>query len=162
MDGLIQVQKYLFRNYRHLPIGQPTTQKLHKLLAGSLFLDAGRYRTHDVQLGSFQPPHFYAIAEQMKNWEADYKERTRHAKNTEQKIELCAWLMHRFLWIHPFFDYNGRVARLLGELFLLQNKLPVIPFRAVSRLGFVKAVKMATANQDLSALIKLMTKQLPK
>ncbi len=162
MDNLIQVQKFLFRNYRQLPIGEYTVKQLHKLLALNLFADAGNYRTHDVQLGHFEPPHFYAVAEQMSNWEADYHERQQHAKNTKQKIELCAWLMHRFLWVHPFFDYNGRVSRLLGELFLLQNKLPIIPFHSVARIDFVKAVKIATAKQDLSALTQLMTRQLKR
>lgn len=34
-------------------------------------------------------------------------------------ISLLAWFQHRFVWIHPFNDYNGRVARLLTNLLLL-------------------------------------------
>jgi len=64
--------------------------------------------------------------------------------------------MHRFLWIHPFFDYNGRVSRLLGELCLLQLKLPIVSFRSTKRIDFVKAVKEATNTNDLALLVQLV------
>ena len=92
----------------------------------------------------------------MSNWEKDYKERFEHAHTRDEKIELCAWLIHRLLWIHPFFDYNGRVARLLGELFLLRNGFPVVSYRATKRTDFVKAVKEATNTGDLSLLEQLI------
>lgn len=110
----------------------------------------------DVELGIYKPPPFYKVPEHMKNWEEDYTERRKHAKTRTQKIELCAWLVHRFLWIHPFFDYNGRVSRLIGALYLLQNKLPLVSFRAVRRVDFVKAVKEATQTGDLDLLMQLI------
>lgn len=156
MDSLVKVQQYVFRRYRALPIGEETVKCLHKLLASKLFAGAGTYRKHDVELGAYTPPPFYRVQEYMRNWEDDYKERHRHAKTRTQKIELCAWLIHRFLWIHPFFDYNGRISRLIGELYLLQSDLPVVSFRAIRRADFVKAVKKATQDSDLSLLVRLL------
>ncbi len=156
MDNLINVQKYVFRNYHTLQINQETVVQLHTLLAGNLFEEAGTYRKHDVELGVFKPPAYFKLAEHMKNWEADYKERRAHARTHEAKIELCAWLIHRFLWIHPFFDYNGRMSRILGELYLLQNNFPAISFHSIARVDFVKAVKEATRTGDLHLLVQLI------
>jgi len=39
-------------------------------------------------------------------------------------IELAAALHQRFVFIHPFVDGNGRVARLLMNLALLRNGYP--------------------------------------
>ncbi|MBI2483980.1 Fic family protein [Candidatus Uhrbacteria bacterium] len=157
MDNLINVQKYLFRNYQNLSINQRTIKHLHKLLTANLFEEGGNYRKHNVELGSFEPPTYFKVPQYMMDWEEDYKERRKHTRTQEQKIELCAWLIHRFLWIHPFFDYNGRISRLIGELFLLKNKFPVVTFQSVKRVDFVRAVKKATECgdlNDLSGLIK--------
>lgn len=156
MDNLIKVQKYLFRNYQKLPINENTAKRLHKLLASNLFDEAGQYRVHNIELGAYTPPSYFEVSAHMKNWEADYFERKKHAKTKQQKIELCAWAIHRFLWIHPFFDYNGRISRLLGELFLLKNNFPIVTFQAVKRIDFVQAVKYATDTNGLSKLIALV------
>ncbi|OHB19274.1 MAG: hypothetical protein A2666_02660 [Parcubacteria group bacterium RIFCSPHIGHO2_01_FULL_47_10b] len=93
----------------------------------------------------------------MKEWEEDLFERIQHAKTKDDHISSCAWLMHRFLWIHPFFDYNGRVSRLLGELYLLRSNLPVVDFQSTKRTDFVKAMKEATKSGDLSLLETLIS-----
>lgn len=160
MDNLVNVQKYVFRNYKKLPIGEAIAQKLHGFLAGSLFEEAGQYRKHDVELGAFQPPHYFQVREHMRNWEADYKERKSYARIKDAHIDLCAWLIHRFLWIHLFFDYNGRISRLLGALYLLQNNFQIIPFQAVARVDFVKAVTRATTTNDLILLKQLIAGQI--
>jgi fido (protein-threonine AMPylation protein) len=96
LDNLINVQKFVFRNYKKLEIGEGTAQRIHKLLAGNLFEEAGKYRAHDIVLGDFEPPHYFRISEHMKNWENDHKERSKYLGEND-KLELCAWLVHRFL-----------------------------------------------------------------
>lgn len=159
MDNLAKVQKYVFRNFKKLPIGNTTAKRLHQLLAATLFAEAGNYRRHDVQLGEFRPPQYVIVPQYMDDWERDYHERLKHIAGSDP-VELCAWLMHHFLWIHPFFDYNGRVSRLLGELFMLQNNLPIISFHATRRTDFVAAVQEATATGDLHLLKKLINEQI--
>ena len=53
--------------------------------------------------------------------------------------------MWRLLWIHPFFDYNGRSVRLFGELFLLKEHMSLSTFSGASRYDFTEAMKRATA-----------------
>ena len=61
-------------------------------------------------------------------------------------VEFAAQLHKRFVFIHPFKDGNGRVARLLMNLALIQDGyLPVI-VPPVLRLDYVSV--LARAHQD--------------
>lgn len=101
-DNLALVQKFIIRHQKGLEIRQETARKLHQLLAGNLFGEAGKYRKHNVALGDFESPSYFKVPMLMKDWEADLKTRIKHTKNKKQHIDNCAWLIHRFLWIHPF------------------------------------------------------------
>jgi len=130
--NLITVRFYIVRNFKNLSINIDLIKDLHLKLAGNIFDTAGNFRKTDVQLGDYEPPKYFKITELMKNWEDDFKERQKFIKSIDEHIKLLAWLMHRFLWIHPFFDYNGRISRLLEEIYLLKNNLPVVSFRGVT------------------------------
>ena len=41
-------------------------------------------------------------------------------------VELISMFHHRFVWIHPFFDGNGRTARLVMNLLLMQWGFPPV------------------------------------
>lgn len=159
-DGVANVNAFLLREFDNLPIGVKTAKELHEKIAGHVFSEAGNFRKKEVTVGHYEPPKFFQIPELMANWESDYNERHKHAKNQNEKIELLAWMMHKFLLIHPFFDYNGRVARLLGQLFLLQHKLPISSFIGIKRTDFSTAMKKATAEHDTTCVIKLINQSL--
>lgn len=53
------------------------------------------------------------------------------------------------MWIHPFQDYNGRVARLLTNLVLLNVDLPPLEITAETekdRNQYIEAMKAADKN----------------
>lgn len=155
-DNLILTRFYIASHYYKLTINGLLLKDLHKKLAGNIFETAGNFRKTEVQVGNYKPPKFFEIEILIKNWEADYQERSKHDKTEDEKIETLAWLMHRLLWIHPFFDYNGRITRLIGEIYLMQNNLPVISFKGTKRSDFAEAMKYATNNNDLSKIIKII------
>ena len=159
-DGVANVNAFLLREFENLPIGVKTARELHAKIAGHIFAEAGSFRKKEVTVGNYEPPKFFQIPELVANWESDYNERHKHAKNQEDQIELLAWMMHRFLWIHPFFDYNGRIARLLGQLFLLRHKLPISSFVGIKRTDFANTMKKATAEHDLNSIVKLINKSI--
>ncbi len=67
----------------------------------------------------------------------------------------AAWLHHRFTQIHPFQDGNGRVARLLATIVLVQgNLLPLVVDRD-DRTRYLDALESSDGG-DLSALIALI------
>ncbi|MEA2065271.1 MAG: Fic family protein [Patescibacteria group bacterium] len=159
-NNLISVRVYILRNYKKLNIGIKLAKDLHLKLSGSLFDEAGNFRKRQVELGEYEPPSYFKILEMMKNWEADFNERKKFIKTSDGHIEILAWMMHKFLWIHPFFDYNGRISRLLGEIYLLQNNLPVMSFMGVKRNEFAEAMKSITFKNNLSGIIKIIKKNL--
>lgn len=159
-DGVANVNAFLLREFENLPINIKTAKELHEKIAGHVFSEAGNFRKSEVIVGSYEPPKFFQIPELMTNWEADYAERHKHAKTQAQQIELLAWMMHQFLLIHPFFDYNGRVARLLGQLFLLQHKLPISSFIGIKRTDYATAMKKATNEKNIKSVIKLINKSI--
>lgn len=130
---------------------------------------AGQFRMIDVIVGEYEPPHYSQIAVLVKNLCADLEERLKHTpllKNEEQflaeVIALLAWFQHRFVWIHPFKDYNGRVARLLTNLLVLNFGLPVLEIKAeteVDRQRYIKAM-IAADNHDYSKLERLIASAL--
>jgi Fic family protein len=72
---------------------------------------------------------------------------------------LAAWLHHRFTYIHPFQDGNGRVARaLVNYIFVKAGLFPAVVKRD-EKLSYLDALEAAD-NGDLRPLVSLLaTKQ---
>jgi len=75
----------------------------------------GQLRSTEVQVGKHYPPTHTALPAFMEKFEADYQHSWK-AKLPYQRLPLVACSHHRLLWIHPFLDGNGRVARLFSVL----------------------------------------------
>ncbi len=140
---------------------------VHKEGFGFIFPDwTGKFRIIDVTVGDFEPPHFSRIPELVKNLCDDLSIRFRNLSSPVDEeqflsdvIGLLAWFQSRFVWIHPFNDYNGRVARLLTNLLLLNLGFPVLEIRAdtgVDREAYIEAIKAADKN-DYSKLELLLS-----
>ena len=122
-----------------------------------------------MTLGDYEPPHYSKISELVKNLCDDLEERLKHIPNSENSeqflakvISILAWFQHRFVWIHPFKDYNGRVARLLTNLLAFNLGLPLIIIKAetgTDRQRYIKAMKAADEH-DYSKLEKLIANAL--
>lgn len=143
---------------------------VHRKGFGFIFPDwAGKFRTIDVTVGDFEPPYYSKVPELVKILCDDLDERLGHISPSsneeeflEQVVTLLAWFQHRFVWIHPFKDYNGRLARLTTNLIALNLGLPIITIKAETgkdRENYISAMKAAD-NHDLSKLKKLMTNAL--
>lgn len=114
--------------------------KLHQEAFGGIFPDwAGRFRLIRVEFSGKETTLPHQIPELIVNLCADLKERLRHLniknkKFIEEVVKLLAWFQHRFVWIHPFLDYNGRVARMLTIFILLKLGLPPVEIKAETGL----------------------------
>jgi Fic family protein len=77
---------------------------------------AGELRRHDVKVGGHIPISPGAIPRFLAHFEATYGRLGR-----TERILAAATAHHRLLWIHPFLDGNGRVARLMSHAMLLES-----------------------------------------
>lgn len=85
----------------------PGTQDKIRIVPGAL-------RDRDVQVGRHVPISPGAVPRFLDHFERTFSRLGRHAL-----IVSAAAAHHRLLWIHPFLDGNGRVARLMSHAILL-------------------------------------------
>ena len=77
--------------------------------------------------------------------------------STDDPIIVASWLHHRFTQIHPYQDGNGRVARALTTMVLLQaDLLPLILDRDL-RVEYIDALETADLG-DLSQLASIFAR----
>ena len=68
---------------------------------------------------------------------------------------------HRFVWIHPFFDGNGRTARLIFNLLLMQAGFPPAIILKNDRKKYYDALNNSN-NGDYSKLLLLVLQALER
>lgn len=75
----------------------------------------------------------------------------------EHPIVRAAWLHHRFIRIHPFEDGNGRVARALVLLALLEQHFAPLVVPSEQREGYITSLDAAN-DGDLLPLVRMFAK----
>jgi Fic family protein len=64
-----------------------------------------------------------------------------HVQTINEPILLSALVHLKFVSIHPFIDGNGRTARLLMNLILLQNGYPQAIIKVSNRAQYIQAIE---------------------
>ena len=75
----------------------------------------GELRDGEVVVGLHLPPEVAALPRFLERFEQAYA--PAHLSKMRQVISVAA-AHHRFVWIHPFYDGNGRVVRLMSHAML--------------------------------------------
>jgi len=126
----------------------------------------GKFRKIEVTVSKHTPPKFYLIPELMENYCQDIRTRLKHLPTInnvgflDELVEFLAWIHHKFLWIHPFQDYNGRIGRLLISVVLLNLDLLPVELKVETKQGrrkYVQALREADSGDytKLEKIIKL-------
>lgn len=76
-------------------------------------------------------------------------------------IEIAAEVHHKLAYIHPFWDGNGRLARLLMNIKLMQAGFPPTILRKQERVSYYKALEKADAG-DLGPLTTMIAKDVKR
>lgn len=117
---------------------------------------AGKYRKEKVIITGtdYIPPKPIEIPALMKKFVADIpKLRKKH-----HPVEFSALLHLNFVNIHPFIDGNGRTARLLMNLALLQNGYCITIIPPVLRTDYINSIKKAqTKLKDITSFINFIS-----
>lgn len=133
--GLHFIHKLISKN-QELEVTPDLILKIHKKSFRWIFPEwAGKYRSVRVEFSGKEAPLPHKIPELVINTCRDLKERLNHLEPTkvgylDSVMELLAWFQHRLVFIHPFLDYNGRIARMLTILILLKLNLPSVEIKA--------------------------------
>lgn len=147
------------------PINPEFICKLHDVSFGWIFPQwAGKFRKMQVTFSDKEAPQYFQVPELVTNLCKDLTERLNHLPSKEKEefilevVALLAWFQHRFVFIHPFQDYNGRIARMVTILILLQLDLPPIELeaeRGTDRKKYLAAMQKADKG-DYSFLEQLI------
>lgn len=121
------------------PINHVTVQQIHEMVTRGILESAGRYRTRNVRItgAARSPADWSHIVREMDDLIAEV------VKKDRPVVEMAAYLHHRFVLIHPFVDGNGRVARLLSNLYLMKNGYPPIVLSQKNRQQYYRALREA-------------------
>jgi Fic family protein len=138
------------------PLSSADILALHGLVMQKIDPEfAGRFRNGGVRIAGagFIPPSALKIGsltEELLQWAND-------AHNSFPTIIKAAIFHHRFVWIHPFFDGNGRTARLLSNLLLMKEGFPPAIILKNDRKKYYDALEKA--NQGSYAKLPLLFMQ---
>lgn len=120
-------------------ISQEMIQQIHAFVMKGLILHPGQYRTGNVRItgAKNQPPSYLKIVELMD----DYIHQIETLNL--QPIKKASYIHHEFVRIHPFIDGNGRVARLLNNLYLMKKGYPPIIIQKEERKKYYATLHKA-------------------
>ncbi len=123
-----------------------TSEKLIRSLHQIVMQDvdkewAGRYRSSSVFIGGadYKPPEAIDVPGLM----ADLVVWAGKNKNKLHSVELAAMVHYKIVAIHPFFDGNGRTARLMMNVILLQAGYPLSIILKNDRKKYYEALSRA-------------------
>ncbi|KKP80383.1 MAG: cell filamentation protein Fic [Candidatus Moranbacteria bacterium RIFOXYA12_FULL_35_19] len=102
---------------------------------------AGKYRNSGVVIGGadHKPPEALEIPRLMQNligWVGDNKKKM-------HPVELASIVHHKLVFIHPFFDGNGRTSRLTMNIVLMQSGFPLVIVLKNDRKRYYRSLSLA-------------------
>ncbi|XP_072443491.1 protein adenylyltransferase FICD [Chiloscyllium punctatum] len=129
--------------------------QIHKRVLGYVDpVEAGRFRTNQVFVGHHIPPHPRDVKKQMQElvqWLNSEEAMSLHP------VEIAALAHYKLVYIHPFIDGNGRTARLLMNLILMQAGYPPVTIRKEQRAEYYSALDLANEG-DVRPFIRFIGK----
>jgi len=129
--------------------------ELHALVLRSIEDDyAGRLRNAGVRISGANsvPPNAIHVSDYLDSL-VDYINTNPQGLNP---IELAAVFHHKFVWIHPFFDGNGRTVRLAMNLLIMRHGFPPAIILTNDRVKYYAALNQANSG-NYSKLMLLMS-----
>lgn len=137
---------------RREPLTLVVIRQVHTLiLRGIDDANAGHWRTVPVAISGSRhvPPPATAVAPMMGDLLGWYEGEAQAL----HPVLLAARFHHRFVYIHPFVDGNGRTARLLMNLILITAGYPpaIIKADPQRRIAYLDALEEASVRDDMSS-----------
>jgi Fic family protein/predicted XRE-type DNA-binding protein len=122
---------------------------LHRIFYGSLDVErAGKYRTRQVFITGteYLPPEASEVPALMRGFVAELNDKSEKL----HPVILAAFAHRRLVDIHPFTDGNGRTARLLMNLILVNRGYQIVSIPPVLRVEYIDALRAAQRDKNPS------------
>ncbi len=140
--GHSEAYDYLYSIYESREITENNIKKLHRLFYHRIDeINAGEYRHEQVIItgSEFNPPQPKKIKPLMKSLVKSIPS----MREKYHPVEFAAILHKEFVEIHPFVDGNGRTARLLMNLSLLQDGYVITLIPPVLRGDYIRCLEIS-------------------
>ncbi len=139
------------------PFNERTLKDIHALvLRGIDAENAGRYRTVNVRIAGSRhiPVEALQVQERMDEYFGFYEKQ----KHILHPVLLSAHLHEKLVTIHPFIDGNGRTARLVMNLVLLQSGYTLVNIAGNndSRLKYYNALDRCQTENMCEEFLRLV------
>ena len=145
--GHAEAYDFMWTLSKKRTISEKDLQQLHKLIYFRIEEPcAGVYRkTKAIITGSKYPlPNPQTLSAKMRA----FGKRIAAIKKSGHPVGAAAILHKEFVFIHPFIDGNGRVARLLMNLQLIQEGYPIAIIPPILRREYIDALETAHENEE--------------
>ena len=160
--GHAEAYDFLFTLVKSKRIHEKDINQLHRYIYFRIDdKNAGKYRkTKAVITGSKYPlPKPAVLSGLMKNLIPEIG----RLRKEKHPVEAAALIHKQFVFIHPYVDGNGRVARLLMNLFLLQEKYNIVVIPPVTRREYIDSLEKAHVDdRDFIHFIARMVRETQK
>lgn len=146
----------LIDHEKKITFSEHLIKSLHHLVTQNIEKDwAGRYRNASVRITRtpHQPPDAFNVPPLMH----DLVQWVRNQQKKMHVVELAAILQHKFVYIHPFFDGNGRTSRLIMNVLLLQQGYPLAIILKNDRKRYYRVLQSADKN-NYKPLVEFVAK----
>ena len=146
--GHARAYDYIYNITEKEGLAEEDILSLHRLFYQQIDAEkAGHYRNVNVYISGSR----YAVAAVSKI-PAEMQKLVKWYNDNEKilhPVELAATLHQRFVYIHPFVDGNGRVARLLMNLALLRNGYTIAIIPAILRHEYIYSLETAHTRPEV-------------
>ena len=139
---------FMYNLTKEKTISEEHIKQLHKLFyQGIDETNAGVYRKQRVFISGSE----YNVApyDQIDMLMSAMIEKLNEVRASEHSVVFAAKLHQEFVYIHPFLDGNGRVARLLLNLALLQDGYPIVVIPPICRSEYIAALEKGHENENV-------------
>ena len=156
--GLDSALKYLNNTLLYKKtgaIGIEDILEIHRRVFGFVNpVEAGQFRASQVYVGDHIPPpptDVENLMEDFDEWLCSREASMLHP------IELASLSHYKLVYIHPFIDGNGRTARLLMNLFLMQAGYPPVIIKKEQRFQYYEYLQQANLG-DVRPFIRFVAR----
>lgn len=142
---------------KDIDISETVIKNLHYIILKSINNEnAGIYRSVNVLISGskHRPSEHFLVEDQMRELISWYNEN----KTKLHSLELAAVFHHKYTYIHPFIDGNGRSARLLTNLILMRKGYTICVVKMEDRDEYMNALEKASVNNDYTNFIEIIEK----